>query len=259
MVRLPAGQQAHRGRLGEAEVRELQYDDESVLGPELQVSNPAGGQWLRWLLLALLIASPASQTPLARKRRTRRFRRPLGELREATFLDKEAIAERLIAAGIRSARDVLTALLEDRLYFRTDDQKSSSSRRPKAIRAATSSSIRCRSRTPAPAPPDSLTKIGTNNRLRRSVRTTLAHFGLSSPDAAMRLAAIKDMLRSLDEPTVALLRERRALKQTRAFEGDRHRPRDGRSGRIGSRRAPRGHRDAVEPPQLRCSQQARRA
>jgi hypothetical protein len=32
------------------------------------------------------------------------------------------------------------------------------------------------------APPSDLVKIGTNNRLRRFLRTTVGHFGLSSPD-----------------------------------------------------------------------------
>ena len=43
VVGLPARQPGHRGRLGQAEVRELQHEDEGVLGPELQVnmvSNP---------------------------------------------------------------------------------------------------------------------------------------------------------------------------------------------------------------------------
>ena len=36
----------------------------------------------------------------------------------------------------------------------------------------------------------------------------MARFALSSPDAAVRLDAVREMMRSLDEPTVALLRER---------------------------------------------------
>src|SRR6202035_3521451 len=53
-----------------------------------------------------------------------------------------------------------------------------------------------------------LTKIGTNNGLRRTLRTTVAHFALSSPDVAVRLDAVRDMVRSLDDATVAILRER---------------------------------------------------
>jgi urea transport system permease protein len=40
----------------------------------------------------------------------------------------------------------------------------------------------------------------------------VAHFALSSPEAAVRLEAVRDMLRSLDDPTVALLRERLGLE-----------------------------------------------
>ena len=59
-----------------------------------------------------------------------------------------------------------------------------------------------------------MTKIGSNNRLRRSLRTTLAHFGLSSPDAAVRLSAIQDMLRSLDEAPSRCCANGRTLKPT---------------------------------------------
>src|SRR5205823_2344542 len=62
------------------------------------------------------------------------------------------------------------------------------------------------------APADSLTKIGTNNGLRRTLRTTVAHFSLSSPDPAVRLEAVREMLRSLDEATVALLRKQLLLE-----------------------------------------------
>ena len=40
----------------------------------------------------------------------------------------------------------------------------------------------------------------------------MAHFALSSPDAAVRLDAVREMSKSLDDPTVALLRERLAVE-----------------------------------------------
>ena len=40
----------------------------------------------------------------------------------------------------------------------------------------------------------------------------MARFALSSPDASVRLDAVRDMLRSLDEATVALLRERSGVE-----------------------------------------------
>ena len=55
---------------------------------------------------------------------------------------------------------------------------------------------------------DDLTKIGTNNHLRRILQTTLARFGLSSTDASVRLDAVRDIEQDLDEGNVQLLRER---------------------------------------------------
>jgi urea transport system permease protein len=53
-----------------------------------------------------------------------------------------------------------------------------------------------------------LTKVGTNNRLRRFLRTTIARFALASPDAEVRLDAVKELLRSLDASGIELLRQR---------------------------------------------------
>ena len=155
------------------------------------------------LLLALLGVLPAAHAQTAGDET---FRSTLGELREASYADKAAIAERLSRSGHSSVRAVLTALMEDRLYFRNDNQKIVISKSaegdplnlldPLSLKDAGSAST------------DSLTKIGTNNSLRRTLRTTVAHFGLSSPDVAIRLDAVKDMLRSLDDGTVTLLRER---------------------------------------------------
>ena len=58
------------------------------------------------------------------------------------------------------------------------------------------------------ASPADLNKIGTNNRLRRILKTAVARFDLSSADPAVRLAAVSEVMRALDEPSIALLRER---------------------------------------------------
>ena len=183
-----------------------------MLGPELQVRKPAGGQRLRWLLLALLLITPIAHAPLAAQTPDDRLAAAVAELREASFLDKEAIAERMIAVGHPRARDVLTALLEDRLFVRNADRKVFIVKTTEGDRASYDLVEPLSSAEAGSAPPDALTRIGTNNRLRRSVRTALARFGLASADAVVRLAAVKDMLRSLDEPTVALLRDRRAVE-----------------------------------------------
>ena len=63
------------------------------------------------------------------------------------------------------------------------------------------------------APADSLTKIGTNNGLRSVLRMTLARFALSSPVASVRLDAVREMSQSLNDSTVALLRQRLGVEK----------------------------------------------
>ncbi len=161
-----------------------------------------GGQQLFMLLFALGGAFPT----LCQSPNDSTFLSTLGELREATYSDKATIVERLSQSGHPSVRAVLTAFLEDRLYFRNNDQGVFIVKvadedplnliDPLSLKAAGS------------APADTLTKIGTNNGLRRALRTTVAHFALENPDVSVRLEAVRDMLRSLDDTTVALLRER---------------------------------------------------
>jgi urea transport system permease protein len=164
-----------------------------------------GGQRLVWLLLAACLAAvPASaQTP------DDEFRAVLAELREAGFADKEAIADKLIATGHMSARPVLTALLEDRLFLRNDDQQIFIVNSTEETLTGYDLIDPVTLDRSGSAPTDQLTKIGTNNRLRRFLRNTIARFALSSPDAELRRDAVRELLRSLDASAIELLRERK--------------------------------------------------
>ena len=163
-----------------------------------------GVQWGWLLALLALWGLPA----LGQSTDDTGFAATIGELREADFPDKEAIVERLTQGTHSSTRAVLTAFLEDRLYFRNDDQKvvivKSVENDPANFDLIDPLTLKSAGTIAA----DQATKIGTNNRLRRVLRTTIARFGLGNPAAAVRLEAVQDMLRSLDEGNVALLRER---------------------------------------------------
>ena len=163
-----------------------------------------GGRQLSWLLLAAcLVALPASAQTADDA-----FRAALAELRDAGFADKEAIAERLIATGHMSARPVLTALLDDRLFVKADQQIVIARSAEETLTAY--ELIDPVTLQPAgSSPSDQLTKIGTNNRLRRFLRNTIARFALASPDADVRLDAVKELLRSLDASAAELLRQRK--------------------------------------------------
>jgi len=172
---------------------------------------PLGGQWLRFmLLLALAGAVPGFAQSPAPSSSDATFLSTLGELREADYSAKEAIVERLSQGGHPSVRAVLTAFLEDRLYFRNSDQKVFIAKTADEDPLNLIDPVSLKDAGSAPA--DGMTKIGTNNGLRRTLRTTVAHFALSSPDVAVRLAAVQDMLRSLDDATLTLLRERMSVE-----------------------------------------------
>jgi urea transport system permease protein len=176
---------------------------------------PCGGRRLFVpLLAACLLASGASA-----QSKDESFLASLAELPTASYVDKEAIAERLIASGHPNARAVLTALLEDRLYLRTQDQqifiiKSADAVErldlidPVSLKDAGSGA------------PDAFERVGTNNRLRRALRIAMARFGLASPDPSLRRNAVNEMLRSLDEATVDLLRERMKVETNAAVRYD---------------------------------------
>jgi urea transport system permease protein len=157
-------------------------------------------------LFVLLLASWALSLAYAQSPNDAGFLSTLGELREATYSDKASVAERLSQSGHPSVRAVLTALLEDRLYFRNSDQKVFIAKSTEGDPLNLIDPLSLKDAGPASA--DSLTQIGTNNGLRSVLRTTVARFSLSSPETAVRLDAVREMFRSLDDPTVALLRQR---------------------------------------------------
>jgi urea transport system permease protein len=161
---------------------------------------PKGGHLLLVLLLAPWVPAYA-QTP-----KDAMFLSTLGELREASYSDKEGIIERLGQTGHPSVRAVLTALIEGRLYFRNTD------RRIFIAKSADSDPFRLSDpltlKDAGSAPASSLSQIGTNNALRRVLRMALARFSLSSPDAGVRSDAAREISKSLDDQTAALLRER---------------------------------------------------
>ena len=163
----------------------------------------------RRLLFMSMLALPGLLPVLAQSPNDA-FLGAVGELREATYSDKATIAERLSQSGHPSVRAVLTALMEDRLYYRNSDQKVFLVKTGDADPLDLIDPISLKRVGSSPA--DAFTKIGTNNALRSTLRATVAHFSLSSPDVNVRVEAVQEMSRSLDDKTVALLRQRLAVE-----------------------------------------------
>ena len=166
------------------------------------------------MLAALLLPAPAARA----QSRDDAFRAALGELREASFLEKEQIVQRLSGSGHPSTRAVLAALLDGRLCVDAADQH---------IRIVTSTDDALVSvdlvdpvslHDAGSGRRDDLTPIGTNNRVRKLLKTAVARFDLSSPDAPVKLAAVQEMLRALDQESIALLRARVGIETNAAVK-----------------------------------------
>ena len=138
------------------------------------------------------------------------FLAALGDLREADYSTKGEIVERLSQSGHPSLSVVLTAFLEDRLYYRNDNKQVVVARTkvdplnlldPVTLKDAGTASG------------DVLTSIGTNNGLRRILRTAVARFALANDDPAVRLQAVREMIKSLDNAAAQMLRERESVEK----------------------------------------------
>jgi len=168
----------------------------------------------QWLFLLLLLAGRGARPACAQSSPSdATFVATLGELRDASFADKDMIIDKLAMSGHPNVRAVLTALAEDRLYSRNDDMKVFIVKTAAGEDTTTLDLIDpVTLKSAGPAPVDNLNKIGTNNHLRRLLQTTLAQYGLSSPDAAVRLDAARSIEADLDESNVQLLKQRIAVE-----------------------------------------------
>ena len=160
------------------------------------------------IALALLVFATGLITAHAQEAAS--FEQILGKLPDADYSEKGQLIKQLVQLRHAGTKELLNALLEGNLYVRTADHK---------VLIGTAADDQYKLKDPATgadagvAAEDALQKVGVNNQLRKVLRGALAQFELSDPAPAVRIAAIKEMLRSLDEETVAILRER--LQQER--------------------------------------------
>jgi urea transport system permease protein len=138
----------------------------------------------------------------------------LARLPNADYADKSDIVGKLLALRAPGTHEALDAFLEGNLYSRSADGKvfittesadgsSLSLIDPLNLKAA------------GAAPADGFEKIGTNNSLRKALRAAAAQFDLADADVDKRLAAVNEMLRSLDDSSAAVLRQHLAEESSR--------------------------------------------
>ncbi len=119
----------------------------------------------------------------------------VAELREADYGRKAELVRQLAELRYPGTRQLLSALLEGNLYYRTSDGKVFIVA-PAASGYALTDPLT--GQAAGTEPEAGFEKVGINNALRTVIRGALAQFDLSSPDEAVRLGAVKEMLRSFE-------------------------------------------------------------
>ena len=136
------------------------------------------------------------------------FRSIVAELGDANFREKEAIAERLLNADHPGVRDVLTALMDGRIFIRDRDAQAFIVESTAGALSEFTLLDPASQMEVGSSPPGQLSRIITNNQLRRFLRTAIARFSLSSADASVRRGAAREMLRNLNGANIEFLRAR---------------------------------------------------
>jgi urea transport system permease protein len=121
------------------------------------------------------------------------------------FASKEEGVKKVLELRHPGSKPLLAAMLDGRAFVRTADQHvfivTSADADPlDLIEPATQKSA-------GTGKAEGFSKITTNNRLRKTLRGALASFDLGDTDSTVRSAAVKELLRTLDEDTIALLRD----------------------------------------------------
>jgi urea transport system permease protein len=133
----------------------------------------------------------------------------------ANYADKNEIVKSLITLQQPGTKQMLQAFLDGALYARTSDSKvfigEEADGKLKLTDALTQQSA-------GDADPIGFDKIGTNNGLRKTLRSAIAQFDLGNVDGAVRLAAVKEMMRSVDDEITAVLRAHLAIESDRAVK-----------------------------------------
>jgi urea transport system permease protein len=126
----------------------------------------------------------------------------LAQLPTASFEDKGVIIQGLAQSHPKGARELLQAMLDGHVAVRDGDKKVFIVRDDPAGYALTDPMT---GRSSGTGSPDDFDTVGMNNHLRKELRAALAQFDLGSAEAAVRGAAVTEMLRSIDDTTAPIL------------------------------------------------------
>ena len=168
-------------------------------------------QRLRWFFLLLavvcVVGSPIARPATSSDAIDQSLAPLVAALPAADFADKTRLVKQLAELRDARVRIILQSLLDGNLSFRNSDNQvlvtqvdAADDSRLHLTDPMTGTSVGVESA-------DGFSKITANNQLRKALRVALARFDLDSLDAAVRLAAVKAMLRAPDAESSRILRE----------------------------------------------------
>jgi urea transport system permease protein len=129
----------------------------------------------------------------------------VNQLKDSDFAKKAQIIKQITLLNDARAKIVFEGLLNDRLFYSKDaDQRVYSGETSAAGYRLTDVMTGTQA---GEVSADSVTKIKVNNRLRKSLRTSLAQLDMSAKDPEIRLKAVKSISNDLDTDTIKFLRE----------------------------------------------------
>jgi len=136
-------------------------------------------------------------------------------LPQADFSTKQRIVARMVELKPPHARELLAAWLDNRVESRQSDGKlflveahddELSLTDPLSLQVAGSGKA------------EDFDPVRNNNALRKTLKVAIAEYDLADPQPAVRIAAVKQMRRDLDEETEAVLRQQLAVEKDRGVQ-----------------------------------------
>jgi urea transport system permease protein len=159
----------------------------------------------RILSTILMLALAAFITPRVALADDTAFAAAAAQLASDDFATKEEVVRKVLELRHPGSKPLLAALLDGRVFTRSSDMHvyivTSADADPLELVEPVTQETAGTGKT------EDFSRVTTNNRLRKTLRGALASFDLADADADVRRAAVKELLRTVDDETVALLRE----------------------------------------------------
>jgi urea transport system permease protein len=159
---------------------------------------------MRSIVLTVVLALAALALPRLATADDATFSAAAAQLATDDFATKEEAIRQVLEVRHAGSKPLLAALLDGRVFVRDADLHvfivASADADPlELIDPLTQKSA-------GTGAAGEFSKVTTNNRLRKTLRGAIASFDLGDDSARVRLAAVKELLRTLDDDTISLLR-----------------------------------------------------